>query len=268
VNLPGHRFISVTDAVGPIRIRHISHLERAEETAATDAWISSLTFTVYRTNFPAVQWSLDSLKLPHAIQVAWVIGMEETMKKDRRDFIKMMTAGAITASLGPMGVSGRENTAKSGTEEGPQEDRVEEALANMQKYGSCCTGVLATYSPESGIAKDLAAGLGRGMAGGIGGLGHVCGAVSGAVMVIGLKTTNKDNINDMAAGMKSMETAKKFISAFKEKHSTIMCRELIGHDISTPEGIEAAMQANAYADCPKFVATAVTILDDIFSAEK
>ena len=190
------------------------------------------------------------------------------MKKDRRDFIKMMTAGVITASLGPLAVSGRENTAKAGPEEVPQENRVEEALSNMQKYGSCCTGVLATYSPELGIEKDLAAGLGRGMAGGIGGLGHVCGAVSGAVMVIGLKTTDEDNINDMAAGMKTMETVREFVSKFEEKHSTIMCRELIGCDISTPEGMQAAMQSNAYADCPKFVGTAVTILDKIFSAEK
>jgi C_GCAxxG_C_C family probable redox protein len=190
------------------------------------------------------------------------------MKKDRRDFIKMMTAGAITASLGTLGVSARENTAKPGIEEVPQKDRVEEALANMQKYGSCCTGVLATYSPDLGIEKDLAAGLGRGMAGGIGGLGNVCGAVSGAVMVIGLKTTDKDNINDMAVGLKTMETAKEFVSKFEEKHSTIKCRELIGHDISTPEGMQAAMQANAYANCPKYVATAVTILDEMFGAEK
>ncbi|MFC2161815.1 C-GCAxxG-C-C family protein [Acidobacteriota bacterium] len=189
------------------------------------------------------------------------------MKKDRRDFIKMITVGAITASLGPLGASGRENTAKPSTEEVPQKNRVEEALSNMQKYGSCCTGVLATYSPDLGIEKDLAAGLGRGMAGGIGGLGHVCGAVSGAIMVIGLKTTDKNNINDMAAGFKTMETAKEFVSKFEEKHSTIKCRELIGHDISTPEGIESAMQANAYSNCPKFVASAVTILDEILSAE-
>lgn len=188
---------------------------------------------------------------------------EKTVKKDRRDFIKMMTAGALSASLGPLCIFGREKSPKHGTKDVTQKSRAEEALANMQKYGSCCTGVLATYSPELGIEKDLAAGLGRGMAGGIGGTGHVCGAVSGAVMVIGLKTTNKSNINDMAAGFKTMETAKKFVSRFEEKHSSIQCRELIGHDISTPEKREAAMKANAYADCPKFVESAVMILDDI-----
>ena len=190
------------------------------------------------------------------------------MKKDRRDFIKMMTVSALATSLGALSASGRENTPESCMKDAPQRSTVEEALSSMQKYGSCCTGVLATYSPELGIKKDLAAGLGRGMAGGIGGLGHVCGAVSGAVLVIGLKTTNSDNINDMTAGFKTMDTVMEFVSRFEEKHSSIMCRELIGHDISTSEKREAAMKANAYANCPAFVASAVTILDEMFSKEE
>ncbi|MCG7853511.1 MAG: C-GCAxxG-C-C family protein [Methanosarcinaceae archaeon] len=190
------------------------------------------------------------------------------MKTDRRDFIKIMTTSALTASLVPLSVSGRENAPKPSSGEVSQKSRVEEALSNMQKYGSCCTGMLATYSPELGIEKDLAAGLGRGMAGGIGGLGHVCGAVSGAALVIGLKTTNKNNINDMAAGFKTMETVKEFVSKIEEKHSSIQCRELIGHDISTQEKSMAAMKANAFANCPKVIESAVTILDDIFSSEE
>ena len=189
------------------------------------------------------------------------------MKTDRRDFIKILTTSALSASLVPLGVSGREGTPKSSSEEVSQKSRVEEALSNMGKYGSCCTGVLATYSPELGIEKELAAGLGRGMAGGMGGLGHVCGAVSGAALVIGLKTTNSDNIADMAAGFKTMETVKEFVTRFEEKHSTIQCRELIGHDISTQEKSMAAMKSNAFAKCPKFIESAVTILDDIFSSE-
>ncbi|HDT13946.1 MAG TPA: C_GCAxxG_C_C family protein [Candidatus Aminicenantes bacterium] len=190
------------------------------------------------------------------------------MKKERRDFIKMMTASALTASLGPLRILGRENSPESLKNNISQKSTVEEALSNMQKYGSCCTGVLATYSPELGIEKDLAAGLGRGMAGGIGGLGHVCGAVSGAVLVIGLKATNSDNIDDMTAGLKTMDTVKEFVSKFEEKHSTIMCRDLIGHDISTAEKREAAMKANAYANCSEFVASAVTILDEMFGQEE
>ena len=190
------------------------------------------------------------------------------MKRDRRDFLKIMTSSALTASLVPWCVSCGETKTKPGAEGVSQKSRAEEALSLMREYGSCCTGVLAAYAPELGMEKDLAAGAGRGMAGGIGGLGNVCGAVSGAVLVIGLKTTNENNIHDMEAGYKTMETVREFVARFEEQHSSIKCRELIGHDISTWEKSEAAMKENAFANCPRFVESAVTILDDILSSER
>jgi C_GCAxxG_C_C family probable redox protein len=189
------------------------------------------------------------------------------MKKDRRDFLKIMTSGVLAVSLVPLGASGQEEQPKPDVEGVSPKNRAEEAIALMQEYGSCCTGVLAAYAPEVGMEKDLAAGVGRGMAGGIGGSGHVCGAVSGAVMVIGLKTTNKNNIHDREAAFKTMDTAREFIARFEEQHSTIECRELTGHDISTREKSLAAMKENAFANCPKFVESAVTILDDILGSE-
>ncbi len=188
------------------------------------------------------------------------------MDGDRRDFLKNVTICAFAASFMPVRVSYGENEPKADAEGVSTKSRAEEALSLMREYGSCCTGVLASYAPELGMESELAAGLGRGMAGGIGSLGNVCGAVSGAVLVIGAKTTNKSNIHDMEAGMKTMETVREFVARFEEQHSSIECRELIGHDISTMEKTEAAMKANAFANCPKFVESAVTILDDILSS--
>ena len=190
------------------------------------------------------------------------------MKRDRRDFLKVMTSSVLTASFLPLYVSCGQKKPNPEAEGVSQKRRVEEALSLMGEYGSCCKGVLAAYASEFGLEKDLAAGLGRGMAGGIGGLGNVCGAVSGAVLVIGLKTTNEDNIYDMEAGFKTMETVREFVARFEESHSSIKCRELIGHDISTQEKSMAAMQAEAFMNCPAFVESAVTILDDMFSIEK
>ena len=59
---------------------------------------------------------------------------------------------------------------------------------------------------------------------------------------------------------------REFVARFEEQHSSIKCRELIGHDISTREKSEAAMKDNAFANCPRFVESAVTILDDILSS--
>jgi C_GCAxxG_C_C family probable redox protein len=189
------------------------------------------------------------------------------MKNNRRDFIKIMTSCALTASLVPLRMSFGEKEQKPNSEEVFQKSRAEEALSLMREYGSCCTGVLAAYAPEMGMKKELAARLGRGMAGGIGSLGNVCGAVSGAVLVIGLKTTNENNLRDMKAINKTREAVQEFVAKFEEKHSSINCRELIGHDISTKEKRETAMKDNAFTNCPKFVESAVTILDDIFKSE-
>jgi len=185
------------------------------------------------------------------------------MGNNRRDFLKIMTSTGLAAALGPWSVARGQEKTQPAAGEAAQQSRAEKALALMGKYGSCCTGVLGAYAPEVGMDMDLAAGAGRGMAGGIGGLGHVCGAVSGAVLVIGLKTTNQDNINDMEAGLKTMDTVKEFVARFKKRHSSIMCRDLIGTDISTREKSEAAMKTDAFANCPAYVQSAVTILDDM-----
>lgn len=190
------------------------------------------------------------------------------MKKDRRDFLKIMTSGAIAASLIPLYASGEETKQKPDAEEGSQKNRVEEALALMHEYGSCCSGVFAAYAPELGMEKALAGRAGRGMAGGIGGLGNVCGAVSGAVLVIGLSKTKEGTAQDVKASYETMDTVKEFIDTFEEQHSSIKCRELIGYDISTQEKSLAAMKENAFVNCPKFIASAVTILDDILKNQK
>lgn len=101
------------------------------------------------------------------------------MKRDRRDFLKIMTSGAFAASFIPICVSGEEIKPKLEAEGSSQKNRAEEALILMREYGSCCSGVLAAYAPELGMEKTLAARAERGMAGGIGGLGNVCGSVLG-----------------------------------------------------------------------------------------
>ena len=176
-----------------------------------------------------------------------------------------MSTGILTASLVPLSVSGEEKKPQPDTVETTPRSRGE-AVALMQKYGSCCSGVLAAYASEVGMDQDLAGAVGRGMAGGVGGLGNVCGAVSGAVMAIGLKMTNAGNINDVDTGFKTMEVAREFVARFEEQHSSIQCRELIGHDISSREKSALAMKENAFAKCPGYVESAVKILDELLGS--
>jgi C_GCAxxG_C_C family probable redox protein len=188
------------------------------------------------------------------------------MQKHRRDFLKIMTSSAFTTSLVPLGACFGEKKAKPGSERISRKSRVERAHSLLSEYSNCCTSVLAAYAPELGMEEDLAVRATRGMPG-IGLLGQVCGAVSGATMVIGLKTTKENNIHDTEARKETYKTVREFITRFEEQHSSIKCRKLLGRDISTWEKLQAARKDNAFANCPKFIESAVNILDDIFNNE-
>ena len=55
--------------------------------------------------------------------------------------------------------------------------------------------------------------------------------------------------------------AEDFIRRFRERHDTILCRELIGVDISTPEGLQKAREQNVFATaCPGFVKDAAELV--------
>ena len=189
------------------------------------------------------------------------------MKKHRRDFIKFMTSSALTTSLVPLGVCYGGKKPKPSPEGVSRKSRIEQAHSILAEYDNCCTSVLAAYAPELGMEQDLAVRATRGMPG-IGLLGQVCGAVSGATMVIGLKTTNENNIHNTEARKETYKTVREFIARFEEQHSSIKCRELLGRDTSTWEKLQAAIKDNAFANCPKFIESAVNILDDIFKNER
>ncbi len=74
--------------------------------------------------------------------------------------------------------------------------------------------------------------------GGIGNTGAVCGAVSGAVMAIGLR---KERGNTMEEALRILAVAQEFRRRFEAEMKTINCRELTGVDLATPEGIEQFM---------------------------
>jgi C_GCAxxG_C_C family probable redox protein len=143
-------------------------------------------------------------------------------------------------------------------------NKAEEANALFAKYGNCCTAMLAAYGPEYGMAEKLAARASRGMPG-IGVLGDACGVVLGAAMVIGLATTNDENMQDNEAGFKTLLMVQQFVSAFRDRHRSIECRDLLGRDISTPEKFGEAAQANAFSVCPRYIESSAEILNRLLS---
>jgi C_GCAxxG_C_C family probable redox protein len=122
--------------------------------------------------------------------------------------------------------------------------------------------LLSTYGERFGLDREMAfkvAGVfGSGM-----GRGDTCGAVTGAFMVIGLKH-GKTKGSDDASQERTDELARQFAERFIARNSSIVCRELLGCDISTSEGLKAAKKEKHFKKrCPKFVQDAAEILEEM-----
>ncbi len=82
-------------------------------------------------------------------------------------------------------------------------------------------------------------------------------------MVIGLKH-GKTKADDDDAREKTYDLVNEFVRRFQERNGTMLCRELLGHDLGTDEGRESiAVQNLIVARCPGFVRDAGEILEAI-----
>jgi C_GCAxxG_C_C family probable redox protein len=127
---------------------------------------------------------------------------------------------------------------------------------------NCAQTVFSLFANDIGIdektALKIASGFGGGMA-----CAETCGAVTGAYMVIGMKHGHYESVPEKKANTKEM--IKKFNQIFKEKHGSLICKNLTGFDISTPEGAGAASEAGVFESrCPGFIKTACNILEEDF----
>lgn len=139
--------------------------------------------------------------------------------------------------------------------------RVEQAVSCFKEGFSCSQALLSIYGVEFGLDHETALKVSGAFGGGMGRMGETCGAVTGAFMVIGLKYGNT-RVDDRQAKEKTYSLVKEFVEKFKSRNGSIACRELLGCDISTPEGMEIAKEKNLFATlCPKLVSDAAEIIE-------
>ena len=127
---------------------------------------------------------------------------------------------------------------------------------------NCAQTVFSLFASDLGIdertALKIASGFGGGMA-----RAKTCGAVTGAYMVIGLKYGHDTPDPDKKANTKML--IQRFNEEFQKKHGTLICSELTGFDISTPEGSDAAREEGIFlTKCPFFIKTACNLLENEF----
>jgi C_GCAxxG_C_C family probable redox protein len=139
----------------------------------------------------------------------------------------------------------------------------DDAVALFAKRHNCAQAVLAAFGPEAGLAEPVCQRAAAAFGGGIGRMGETCGAVTGALMALGLRYGDyaPDNAPAKAA---LYARALELVARFKARNSTVLCRDLLGVDISTDAGFKQAQERRVHETvCPKFVRDAAEILETL-----
>jgi len=141
----------------------------------------------------------------------------------------------------------------------------EAAVAMFMEGYSCAQSVLACCGRDRGLPQELAIRVSQAFGGGIGRTGNLCGALTGALMVIGLKCAAVDPA-DAAAKARAYELAEAVLSEFQRRNGTLLCRELVGCDLRTPDGQKHFHDSDAKGKvCAKAVRDAVEIVEQSLS---
>jgi len=143
-------------------------------------------------------------------------------------------------------------------------DKEELVLQYFPKLGNCAQSVLHTFCEDLNFDKDRALNLARGFGAGIGGKGEICGAVSAAIMVIGLHLGNVVNDEYKLKELTEQKT-NMFLESFKEIHGSYHCKDLLGGcSLETSQGKTEFKERELLNNvCKKCVKSSVKITDNI-----
>jgi C_GCAxxG_C_C family probable redox protein len=115
------------------------------------------------------------------------------------------------------------------------ESRIEDAMDRFKRGFNCAQAVFSAYAPSAGVGEEVALKISTGFGAGMGRQQEVCGAVTGAFMVLGSKRGMTDTA-DTAGKETTYAQVREFTQRFCRLHGSISCRELLGCDINTEEG--------------------------------
>ena len=144
--------------------------------------------------------------------------------------------------------------------------RVRKAVQLFSSHFNCSQAILAAFADCAGIDEATALKVASGFGGGIGCTGGTCGALTGAVMVMGLLHGTADAA-DKTTKLEVYRKVRLLTEEYKLRAGSTICRDLIGFDMSTPQGQQAAKAPGAFDRCDDFVRIAAETLEEMLSAQ-
>lgn len=135
----------------------------------------------------------------------------------------------------------------------------EKAVAYFLGGYNCAQSVLLAMFEHWNGKNDLIPKIATAFGGGMGRCGSVCGAVTGGIMAVGMRFgTNEPSLEKRT---EAYELAQRFFRRFEKQNGTVLCRELIGYDLSDPKQLEEASERDVFEEkCTVFISKALEAL--------
>lgn len=119
-----------------------------------------------------------------------------------------------------------------------------------KKY-NCAQAVVVAFSEEIGVDKETLFRISEGFGFGAGCADGICGALSGAIMLAGLKNSD-GNLESPATKAATYKISKELKEKFVEKTGGLLCRDLKGLDTG-----------KVLCSCPDCIAAAVEVVEEV-----
>jgi C_GCAxxG_C_C family probable redox protein len=131
---------------------------------------------------------------------------------------------------------------------------------------NCAQVVAVAFSEKVNKDKKTLLAAASGFGGGIGRQAMICGAVTGAVIVLGFDKGQTEAL-DSAAKELTYKNVHDFFTRFTNINGSVICRDLLNCDISTPEGLELHKKGCHTEKCFRYIETSMEILDNMLKDE-
>ncbi len=139
----------------------------------------------------------------------------------------------------------------------------EAAVSMFTGNFNCAQCVLSASGKSLGLPYETAVQVAQAFGGGVARTGGICGAATGALMAVGLKHSMKDAF-DLESREKAYEVSREFMARFVAEHGSLICNELTGYDMNSPESRQQAAEAGVFKTrCRRYVERAVETVEEL-----
>jgi C_GCAxxG_C_C family probable redox protein len=141
--------------------------------------------------------------------------------------------------------------------------KAEIAIDKFNNGYNCTQAVVYALAKDSEVDIHCALRVANGFGGGMGRAQHVCGAVSGGIMVLGMRYGRGEN-ESIERHEDTYAKTRTLLNQFEEKFGTVQCRELLGGcNLLTDEGQEMFKERQLKQICRNCVAFVVQCIEEM-----